>query len=593
MEGLLECDTEKYKIPAEENIQFFNAAKCGDILSVKSALTKHANINSSDKLGQSALMWACWNGNEEVVKYLLDFDAKQRTEKSKKNKQQNFLNYKAESKEKYNPLFCLIMSNSMQSRKSLECIKKIISNEEVFEKNFSLLKREDSFGENVLHKAVRSGNEEILNFFIKKLSEKKLLKDFIERKNSSSETPLILAIKLQQDRLAEILIENGADILVSEINSGTEKSISVLSFNEGKGNFQTFLIVMKAKLKYAIEEEKLNNKETERKYPRVDEKLKQELEKFNADKYYWNVYNKFSSGEINSPDELDDDVYKNIERNFFTLIQKTNMTDEDIMQIKQLVYKSPYLLQTSTYFDRNRNEKKSALQIILENGNIKLFKILFNSLSINNIPSVSSGYSDYLVCAILNNQPQIIEFLLNYSKNSPSLLTEKIMSPIHNFDPDLIQNSTSEDPTGIPLVQFLRTQNLYENQELLKKTILYYKSQFSNTNYSRQIYEEALNHCNENLILLLYESSKEKNDFYLVDTVKSRPIQFILLEKKYYKALEEFFTNGNFNKRKFSYTDKNGKTFLQELNKHDIKTREHFTKLLQDMDFINNEENIS
>ena len=245
----------------------------------------------------------------------------------------------------------------MQSRKSLECIKKIISNEEVFEKNFSLLKREDSFGENVLHKAVRSGNEEILNFFIKKLSEKKLLKDFIERKNSSSETPLILAIKLQQDRLAEILIENGADILVSEINSGTEKSISVLSFNEGKGNFQTFLIVMKAKLKYAIEEEKLNNKETERKYPRVDEKLKQELEKFNADKYYWNVYNKFSSGEINSPDELDDDVYKNIERNFFTLIQKTNMTDEDIMQIKQLVYKSPYLLQTSTYFDRNINAK--------------------------------------------------------------------------------------------------------------------------------------------------------------------------------------------------------------------------------------------
>ena len=85
MEGLLECDTEKYKIPAEENIQLFNAAKCGDISSVKNALIKHANINSSDKLGQSALMWACWNGNEEVVKYLLDFDAKQRYEKNHTN----------------------------------------------------------------------------------------------------------------------------------------------------------------------------------------------------------------------------------------------------------------------------------------------------------------------------------------------------------------------------------------------------------------------------------------------------------------------------------------------------------------------------
>ena len=95
------------------------------------------------------------------------------------------------------------------------------------------------------------------------------------------------------------------------------------------------------------------------------------------------------------------------------------------------------------------------------------------------------------------------------------------------------------------------------------------------------------------MILFLYESSKEKNDFYLIDTVKSRPIQFILLEKKYYKALEEFFTNGNFSKRKLSYTDKNGKTFLQELNEHDIKIREHFINVLQDMDFITNEENIS
>ena len=34
-------------------------------------------------------------------------------------------------------------------------------------------------------------------------------------------------------------------------------------------------------------------------------------------------------------------------------------------------------------------------------------------------------------------------------------------------------------------------------------------------------------------------------------------------------------------------------TFLQELNEHDIKIREHFINVLQDMDFITNEENIS
>ena len=75
-EGILECDTSLY--PAENgNVDLFNAVKAGDFSVVKGILEdkkSKVNINVADRLGQSALMWACWNGDGRIINELLDID---------------------------------------------------------------------------------------------------------------------------------------------------------------------------------------------------------------------------------------------------------------------------------------------------------------------------------------------------------------------------------------------------------------------------------------------------------------------------------------------------------------------------------------
>jgi hypothetical protein len=163
----LECDTDVYK--TQEDVSLFNAAKTGDMYNVKLALEEKANINASDRLGQSALMWTGWNGHSEIIKYLVHYNDEQlKLKKKGKNKKYVPLKYKKISQEKYNALFCLIMSNSIQKKEALECMKLLL------EKEPSLLAITDKYNENCLHKAVRSGNKEYLEFFLKELKKRKI-----------------------------------------------------------------------------------------------------------------------------------------------------------------------------------------------------------------------------------------------------------------------------------------------------------------------------------------------------------------------------------------------------------------------------------
>lgn len=606
--GLFDCNIEKYKKPKAANIEFFNAAKAGDLNGVKHALEKgKADINSADRLEQSAFMWACWNGSADVIEYMLKYDAENRDGKKKKSKKA-FLNYGAESKEKYNALFCLLMSNSMQTQKTLECITLLLENEENFTKKNKLLTKQDIFDETVLHKAVRSGNVEYLEFFIRKLkkdesnteskgsrNKKSLFTELLEKKNTSSETPLMLAVKLQNAEMAKILMDNGADILVTDTYGGSEKTLSVLAFYHGRGNFRTYLEVMKAKLRRYKEEREQRTEKTAAKngikrenagndfdrhykYTRTDTALKAELEKYDAKVEYWDVYNKFTghSGKtVIDPDELESEHYREKATAFFTLFGKEQITDSDVAEAKRMLKESPYLLQEH-YFDLYTNTNKPALQMSIESGNTDLFTAVFQALDMNTVKKVTPGYGDYLVCAIINNKPQIIEKLLAYNQNPSGSVTEKLMDPRHTFAPDFSKNSV--DPTHNPVVQFLRTNDLRNNAELLKKILVYYESQYTNPNYAGQIYKEALKY-GEDFVLLLYRASSKNGNFdenaeaaredkfYSVDKIDGRPVQFILLDNNYMDALMLFMENSRFKRSWYTYKDTDGenRTFAEKL----------------------------
>ena len=81
----------------------------------------------------------------------------------------------------------------------MECMELFLEREP------KLLTMTDQYNENCLHKAIRSGTKEYLNFFLERLKKTKNSK-LVEQVNTFSETPLVLAVKLRQAEMTKILI---------------------------------------------------------------------------------------------------------------------------------------------------------------------------------------------------------------------------------------------------------------------------------------------------------------------------------------------------------------------------------------------------
>lgn len=535
--GLLECDTDKFQKKAD--VSLFNAAKAGDIQNLREALSDKANMNAADRLGQTALMWACWNGHEEIIQELVRYNDSLFAEKKKRREP---LKYSALSKEKYNALFCLVMSTSLRKNAALSCMELLL------EKEPQLLFMSDQYNETCLHKAVRSGNEEYLTFFLDRLKKEKKEKmaKMIEQKNSFSETPLILAVKLQQLDMVHKLVE----LSDMSVRDAYGKSLPVIAFDGGQGNYNVYLAVMKERLRRIVEEEKQASEHTEkaRTQLREDAELFEALNAANnmsTAAYitpFYVVYNKFKNGAL-IPEELDDDFFHEAETKFFSLLTKNSVTQADIQTVKEQLYGMPALMQSRQYV-ANHDMRKTVLQLCIENGNADLFRAVFKELKMNRVPAVANGFGDYLVCAIVNGRADIIRTLLEYNA-SGRMCPQELMASYHTFSPDL-----SDFKTGNPVVQFLRTDSLRNDKMLLKDILSYYKTEFSNNpNYAGHIFEAALN-CNDEQFVLRFAEYK---GFYCIEKVFSgRPLQFELFERNYFETLKAFIEYGNL---KFEWKD--------------------------------------
>jgi len=88
--------------------------------------------------------------------------------------------------------------------------------------NFDLL---DKKGNNIIHKLIKSNNSKILKETLETLIEKGDLKKLINQKNYYGYTPLHIAINKDNQDLAQILINNGADIRILTDNGYSAKWI--------------------------------------------------------------------------------------------------------------------------------------------------------------------------------------------------------------------------------------------------------------------------------------------------------------------------------------------------------------------------------
>ena len=578
-DNLLELDEIKYRKRLKHNKKFFDSAKVGDLQGVQEALERgKANINSSDRLGQSAFMWASWMGNEEIVQYLLQFDDKLRL---KKKKSEKLLAYTQETRSKYNSLFCLISSVGMDSQNAIECIKTLLGNEKRWTGKQKLLYKVDSLKENVLHKATRAGNVEVMQClidFLKSAEKNKGMKfsDILESQNKDGDTPLILAIKARHPQIVRLLIKNDADINVNASIGRRKESISLLAFDEGKGDYYTFLEVLKGILSRCKEEEMQGIHESQKKYRREDKELEEKIIEYIDAQYgqkvqipFYFSYARLAKDKVATEEELEDATYRSIVNDFFARLRKSNFRLEDLEELEEIIKESPFVL-TQKYRNDDLHIEESALEIAIKNGNYDVFNLIFAHSDMSKLPDVSLGYINYFICAIVHGRDKIVRRMLEYNEERNGAVEGKLMSPYKiSFNDRLFPDKNTK--TANAVVAFLKNERMRAKQDLLHKVLLYYRTQYSNAGVVPLIFNEVLTYNDEDFLLLLYKYSKHRDGFYLVYKVQETNtfLPFYYLEKGYYKALKLFVEHNRLNDDEWDITDENDKTFLEVLEERE------------------------
>ncbi|GHV90052.1 hypothetical protein AGMMS50268_05550 [Spirochaetia bacterium] len=184
-------EVDKAKYQKEQDWALFDAVKNFDVSGVERALDNKANPDVADRLGQSALMWACWNEQPEIVNALITY-------KNKPRKPRPHINNG--SSKNYTALLC----TAIQGNRDI-----FIMLMDAY-KDDNAVKAKDDTGEGVLHKAAKSGNPEFVNYIIGTyINGKRILS--INEKDKNGYTPLHLAVLAGDESIVDILLDNKAD----------------------------------------------------------------------------------------------------------------------------------------------------------------------------------------------------------------------------------------------------------------------------------------------------------------------------------------------------------------------------------------------
>lgn len=177
------------------NIQLIDAAICGDIDKIKSLLLQNADINTMDYYKCSPLHWACRYGNLEACKLLIEKGA----------------NVNATDEHNETPLHKAISNWTFKNNDILIC-KLLLHNRANIN---SISDKEGS----PLHLAVRCDNRKIFNLLIENNAD-------INIANNSGETVLMYASKIPyNEKIFKKLLLYGANI--NAVNKDNENVLHI------------------------------------------------------------------------------------------------------------------------------------------------------------------------------------------------------------------------------------------------------------------------------------------------------------------------------------------------------------------------------
>ena len=467
--GLLDWDSSRF---AEKDGRLFNAVKSGDPDRVRAALADNPNINVSDRLRQTAFMWACRNGSLNIINLLLDHDAVNIDKKTRNYKR---LDIKAESSPrspelKYNALFCYVMSNGINpyNQEARDTLKRII------DKDPSILDMTDYYGETVIHKLIRSGNNYFDVIITENNTKTERAKQELLNKPSRRHSPLSLAVETGNRIMVEALV-NAAEKGMA-INDFSNDDLPVLAFDNGNGDLEIFLNFFKGK----IWDDK--NKGVQ---PRPNDKFVEayshlsNVNRAHSRKVSWfiQIYNKYKDGiAVNDPNLLDSEEYTAAMTEIFNMA-RNRMSDERKRDFFDRLGVFPHAVHLR---DMDNVEKKSLIQYIVEIQSVDVLERVLQLVTPDKLPPVSNGYGDYLTIAMLGRKTEIMHFLLDRYPDF-QIGINNLMKP-----GTIIEAKYCENAFGLSLMDPLQVfclSSLSDDRALLVKMARFYQPRFYDKTY--------------------------------------------------------------------------------------------------------------
>jgi len=185
--GVFDIDSRFYSNAKKHraNYDLFYAVKRSDTAGVREALKDRANPNVADSFGQSVLMWASWNGMPDIVQILIT------------NKKSPNINQKSQNG--YTALLCAAYAGRPDIFRML------------VDKRADI-RATDKNNETILHKAVKSGNVEMVKYILNNMDNGQY-RTHINSQDRNGYTPLHYAVIAGDESIVKELLNepNSAD----------------------------------------------------------------------------------------------------------------------------------------------------------------------------------------------------------------------------------------------------------------------------------------------------------------------------------------------------------------------------------------------
>jgi len=503
---------------SQDDETLFFAVRSNNLARVDAALRDNPNVNVMDRLGQTAFMWACWNGNLDIVRALLDYDDMHRRQRTRRHQR---LDVEARSRNPdlmYSALLAFIMSGvNSHNPEAINILNRIIN------RSPRVLELRDYYGETIIHKVIRSDNIEFLDAIVGRMNNARRGRMLNSRSNFG-QSPLQLAVQLGNRRAIDWLIgemvENG--ITISDF---ADPQLPAIAFNDGNGDLEAFIGIFMGKIIRDLP--RVSNDGFLEAVANVERGGMSQVHDARVTAFI-QVHYRFTSGMATSEnlDYLNPEILANARDGIFEMVSGLEMDDAAIEDFFARLEIFPEM--ANEHRISADGTRKSLLQYIIERQSFDVFERFMTSAVSTRLSRSPIGYNHFFNVAMMNRRIEHMRFILS---SDPVFFPRNriLMTPYVGFATGIVASSFVGEALYSTLQVFCIIDDFTRDQDLLSKMAVFYHGYLGN----------PVNRAN--LIILLISREKfdvfdyflsVESDFHNFDFVGSGPVFRLLLNRR-------------------------------------------------------------